>query len=103
MASSLLNPCLPWTRASHTFAIPPCGFAGVGAEGTALLEVVHDLAPGATLAFGNADTGLAFNTAVSTLATTQDVVVDDLGFFGEQADGTSSISTNTAAALNNNA
>lgn len=86
-----------------TFSIPPCGFAGAGAEGTALLEVVHDLAPGATLAFGNADTGLAFNTAVSTLAVTQDVVVDDLGFFGEPADGTSSISTNTAAALNNNA
>jgi len=85
------------------FSIPPCGFAGAGAEGTALLEVVHDLAPGAALAFGNADTGLAFNTAVSTLATTQDVVVDDLGFYGEPADGTSSISTNTAAALNNNA
>jgi len=85
------------------FSIPPCGFAGVGAEGTALLEIVHDLAPGASLAFGNADTGLAFNTAVSTLATTQDVVIDDLGFFGEAADGTSSISTNTAAALNNNA
>src|SRR5262249_37391940 len=41
------------------FMIPPCGFDAVGAEGTALLEIVHDLAPGAQLAFGNADTSLA--------------------------------------------
>ncbi len=35
-------------------ASPPCGFAGAGAEGTALLEIVHDLAPGAQLSFANA-------------------------------------------------
>jgi hypothetical protein len=45
-----------------------CGFAGAGAEGTALLEIVHDLAPGAQLAFANADTDLAFNQAVNFLA-----------------------------------
>src|SRR5262245_50167496 len=77
-----------------------CGFAGAGAEGTALLEIVHDLAPGAQLSFANADTDLAFNSAVNFLASTNDVVVDDLGFYGDAYDGTSTVSSNTAAALN---
>ena len=37
-----------------------CAFGGAGAEGTALLEVVHDLAPGAALSFANIDTSLEF-------------------------------------------
>jgi hypothetical protein len=78
-----------------------CAFAGAGAEGTALLEVVHDLAPGAQLSFANADTDLAFESAVNFLASTNDVVVDDLGFYGDAYDGTSVISSNTASALNN--
>jgi hypothetical protein len=78
-----------------------CSFAGAGAEGTALLEIVHDVAPSAQLSFANADTDLAFNQAVNFLASTNDVVVDDLGFFGFPYDGTSSVSTNTANALNN--
>lgn len=82
-------------------AAPPCGFAGAGAEGTALLEIVHDIAPGAQLAFANADTDLAFNQAVNSLAASNDVVVDDLGFFGFAYDGTSPVSSNTASALNN--
>ncbi len=82
-------------------ASPPCAFAGAGAEGTALLEVVHDVAPGAKLSFANADTDLAFNQAVNFLAANNEVVVDDLGFYGEPSDGTSTVSSNTAAALNN--
>jgi len=82
-------------------ASPPCGFPGAGAEGTALLEIVHDIAPGAQLAFANADTDLAFNQAVNFLASSNDVVVDDLGFFGFAYDGTSPVSANTASALNN--
>jgi len=81
--------------------ISPCAFAGAGAEGTALLEIVHDIAPGAQLAFANFDTDLAFNQAVNFLASTSDVVVDDIGFYGDAYDGTSSVSSNTAAALNN--
>src|SRR4029077_7294098 len=77
-----------------------CAFDGAGAEGTALLEIVHDLAPGAQLSFANADTDVAFNQAVSAMAAANDVVVDDLGFFGMPSDGTSTISANTAAALN---
>ena len=78
-----------------------CAFAGVGAEGTALLEIVHDLAPGAKLSFANGDTDLAFSQAVNFLAASNDVVIDDIGFFGEPYDGTSAVSRNTAAALNN--
>jgi hypothetical protein len=80
---------------------PKCGFEGAGAEGGALLEIVHDLAPRATLRFANADTSLGFNEAVNALAAVSDVVVDDLGFYGEPANGQSSVSRNTAAALNN--
>ena len=46
-------------------------------------------------------TSLEFNRAVNALAADNDVVVDDLGFFGEPANGQSSVSVNTAAALNN--
>jgi hypothetical protein len=81
---------------------PGCAFAGAGAEGTALLEIVHDLAPAASLAFANADTTLAFNQAVNALAAGNDVVVDDLGFFVPPYDGTNAVSANTSAALNAN-
>ena len=82
-------------------ASPACAFAGAGAEGTALLEIVHDLAPGAKLTFANGDTDLEFNQAVNFLAASNDVVLDDIGFLGEPYDGTSAVSANTAAALNN--
>ncbi|MFQ5818168.1 MAG: hypothetical protein ACE5H2_09490, partial [Terriglobia bacterium] len=77
-----------------------CTGSGVGAEGTAMLEIVHDLAPGAPLYFANFDTGLEFNNAVNFLAQNTDVVVDDIAFFGLAYDGTSSVSANTATALN---
>jgi len=82
-------------------ALPVCAFDGAGAEGTAILEIVHDIAPGAQLSFANADTDLAFTQAVDYLASTNDIVVDDLGFFGDAYDGTSGVSTGTAKALNN--
>ncbi|HJZ70105.1 MAG TPA: hypothetical protein VKE51_00115, partial [Vicinamibacterales bacterium] len=82
-------------------ATPACAFPGAGAEGTALLEIVHDIAPGARLSFANFDTDLAFNLAVNFLAASNDIVLDDIGFLGEAYDGTSAVSQNTAAALNN--
>lgn len=81
-------------------ASPQCGFPGAGAEGTALLEIVHDIAPGAQLSFANVDTDMSFAQAVDYLASTNDVVMDDLGFFGEPYDGTSIVSSATAASLN---
>jgi hypothetical protein len=73
-----------------------------GAEGTGLLEIVHDLAPGTTLSFANADTTLEFEQAVDALSASNFVVVDDLSFGAPSFDGASSVSTNTATALNNN-
>jgi len=78
-----------------------CGFAGAGAEGTALLEIIHDIAPGAQLSFVNFTTDVEFNAAVNALAAANDVVVDDIGFLGYPDDGTSAVSTNTSNALNN--
>jgi hypothetical protein len=92
----------PFPSGADLEGLPPagCGFAGAGAEGTALLEIVYDIAPGAQLAFANFQTSMDFENAVNSLASSNDVVVDDISFLGEPDDGTSSISTNTAAALN---
>ncbi|HEV2382058.1 MAG TPA: S8 family serine peptidase [Terriglobia bacterium] len=82
--------------------LPPagCGFPGAGAEGTALLEILHDIAPGAQLYFANFDTSMAFEQAVNFIASKVDVGMDDIGFFGLPYDGTSPVSANTAAQLN---
>ena len=57
-------------------------FLGTGAEGTAMLEIVHDLAPGAELGFCGPATSLEFVTCVEDLASKfkADIIVDDLGF-----------------------
>jgi hypothetical protein len=56
-------------------------------EGTAMLEIVHDLAPGAELGFCAAFTTVAMAQCVADLADPTkfgaDIIVDDLGFFGE--------------------
>jgi subtilisin family serine protease len=57
---------------------------GSGDEGTALLEIVHDVAPGAQLLFaGPADSFEMVEAVECLLAAGADVIVDDLGFFGE--------------------
>jgi subtilisin family serine protease len=58
---------------------------GSGSEGRAMLEIVHDCAPGASLAFASGlPTSLAFIDAVNALrAAGAHVIVDDLGFYGE--------------------
>ena len=59
--------------------------AGSGDEGTALLEIVHDLAPGADLGFCGLSTSLQMIQCVNDLAGVfgADVIVDDVGFPGE--------------------
>ncbi|MHC4310682.1 MAG: S8 family peptidase [Planctomycetota bacterium] len=62
-------------------------YAGSGDEGTAMLEIVHDLAPGAELGFCGPDTSLEMINCVNDLADQTkfgaDIVVDDLGFIFE--------------------
>lgn len=82
---------------------PGCVEPGAGAEGTAMLEIVHDLAPGARVFFANSETSLEFEQAVNWVAANAEVGVDDVGFFTPPYDGTSSVSANTANALNNSA
>jgi len=66
----------------------PGGFgcaAGGGAEGVAMLHIVHDLAPGATLAFSEGlSSPLAFINSLTCLRNADaTVIVDDVGFFDE--------------------
>lgn len=58
---------------------------GSGDEGTAMLEIVHDLAPGASLYFGGPSTSAEMVQLINWMANTVncDVIVDDLGFFAE--------------------
>ncbi|MEN6449607.1 MAG: Ig-like domain-containing protein [Thermoguttaceae bacterium] len=69
---------------------------GSGDEGTAMLEIVHDLAPGASLYFSAPSTSAEMVNAINYLADTQgcNVIVDDLGYYDDQPffeDGTGTI------------
>ena len=61
------------------------GQAGGGDEGTAMLEIVHDLAPGATLAFATAFNGPAsFAQNIIDLKDAGcNIIVDDVTYFAE--------------------
>jgi hypothetical protein len=60
---------------------------GSGDEGTAMIEIIHDIAPGATLGFCGPSTSLEFIDCVEALANpagfAADIIVDDLGFLNE--------------------
>ncbi len=78
------------------------GQGGSGDEGTAMLEIIHDLAPGAQLFFATAGGGIAnFAQNIRNLRSAGcDIIVDDVGYFVESPfqDGQTSgvISTNNA-------
>ena len=78
------------------------GQGGSGDEGTAMLEIIHDLAPGAQLFFATAGGGIAnFAQNIRNLRSAGcDIIVDDVGYFVESPfqDGQASgvISTNNA-------
>ena len=61
------------------------GQAGTGDEGTAMLEIVHDLAPNAQLYFATANTGITvFAQNIRDLRTAGcDIIVDDVFYFVE--------------------
>jgi len=57
---------------------------GSGDEGTAILEIVHDLAPGAALLFSGPTTSLDMVDAIGCLTSAgADVIVDDVFFIAE--------------------
>src|SRR5207247_5878285 len=61
------------------------GQAGSGDEGTAILEIIHDLAPGAQLYFATAFNGIrSFADNIRALrAAGCDIIVDDVFYFVE--------------------
>ena len=69
-----------------------------GEEGTAMIEIVHDLAPGASISFGAVYTDLDHIAAVKHFAKKVDIIVDDVSFAfpGNQR---SDVSLNTTRAL----
>ena len=69
-----------------------------GDEGTAMIEIVHDLAPGARISFGAVATDADMIAAVNHFAARVDVIVDDISFFFP-SDQQSEVSRNTAAAM----
>jgi hypothetical protein len=82
----------------------PCDTtSGKAAEGTAMLEIVYDLAPQAQLYFANEGTSLEMEQAEDYLAANTEIVVTDISYFTPPFDGTSPVSTNTSDVLNNNA
>jgi uncharacterized repeat protein (TIGR01451 family) len=60
-------------------------FGGGGDEGTAMMEIIYDLAPGASLMFATADAGeSAFASNITALRTAGcDIIVDDVFYFDE--------------------
>jgi hypothetical protein len=79
------------------------GQAGIGDEGTAMLEIVHDMAPGATLFFATANPSAAqFATNILALRNSAgcDIIVDDVTYFNEGAfqDGAIAQAVNTVVA-----
>src|SRR3954470_15227904 len=61
------------------------GQTGTGDEGTAMLEIIHDLAPGAQLYFATAFTSItSFANNIRALrAAGCDIIVDDVAYFAE--------------------
>ena len=79
------------------------GQAGSGDEGTAMLEIVHDMAPGASLVFATAGPSVAqFATNILNLRNNAgcNIIVDDYTYFNEGAfqDGPIAQAVNTVTA-----
>ncbi len=88
-------------------------FAGAGAEGTAMLELIHDIAPGAQLFAASFSTSLEEIAAVNWLADVAggpnsrrgtpggvDIIVDDISWFNlGPYDGSSALSRALTAAV----
>ena len=101
-ATGDLPPTCPAAGACIT-VLPGQAGPPAGDEGTAMLEIVHDLAPGATLFYATAVEGSAsFAANILALRNTHgcDIIVDDVTYFDEGAfqDGTIAQAVNTVKA-----
>jgi len=72
-----------------------------GAEGTAMLEIVHDIAPGAELWFTNVATSMDWINAATFLAARVDVLVSDVAFPAFFPDGQNTLSQAVAQIIEN--
>ena len=82
------------------------GQAGDGDEGTAMLEILHDLAPGADLGFATAftsDASFADNIRALRSEADCDVIVDDVLYFNESPFQDGPIAQSVAAVLDDGA
>ena len=91
--------CVQVVKACDLTLQPP-GTTSCGDEGTAMLEIIHDLAPGAKLFFATAADGdAAFADNIVALKSTYgcDIIVDDVTYFNEGAfqDGVIAQAVNT--------
>jgi hypothetical protein len=78
------------------------GDLAAGPEGTAMLEIIHDLAPGAELWFASAgDTPLDLANAAESLSLNVDVVVSDVTSPGYFPDGQNTLSQEITKILAN--
>ncbi len=69
-----------------------------GQEGTVMIEIVHDIAPGASISFAAVATDLDHIAAVIYYAQRVDIIVDDVSY-AFPADQRSDVSVNTTRAL----
>ncbi len=69
-----------------------------GQEGTAMIEIIHDLAPGASISFAAVLTDLDHITAVNYFAQRVDIIIDDISY-AFPANQRSDVSVNTTTAL----
>ncbi len=72
-------------------------------EGTAMLEIIHDIVPDARLYFSNFNTDIQMNMSKDWLRSQGcDVIVDDISFFNDGAyDGTSLVSLGSTRQVEN--
>ena len=79
------------TCTPEPFDGPSCNPGSSCNEGTAMAEIVHDIAPGAQIAVGAVNTSMEFIERVNNMVNDfgADIVVDDYGFYDEPyfADG----------------
>ncbi|MBI4529831.1 MAG: S8 family serine peptidase, partial [Deltaproteobacteria bacterium] len=84
-------------RSAKNLAPPGSDFA----EGTAMLEIINDLAPGAELWFANFETTLEFADATAFLAANVDVMVSDIVVHGYFPNGQNSVTQTISQIIGN--